>query len=236
MHCRVQVVRIYTFPLETRLAVTRLCCGFFVMKTVTKLEIQKRNKNRVNVHLDDEFAFGLALEHALTLKKGQVLTQADIDRLQHLDAEEKAYERALNLLSYRARSEYEIRTKLREKEIPDDTIVRVLDRLRERNYVNDLEFTQMWVRNRETFRPRGRRMLQMELRQKGIHNDIITQVLDELDELPGALEVAQKYTRKLKGLEPFAARQKLMGHLGRKGYGFDVIREVTDQVLNAEED
>ncbi len=205
------------------------------MKTVTLLEVQKRNKSRVNVYLDHEFAFGLALNHALTLKKGQVLTQADIDRLQHLDAEEKAYERALNFLSYRARSEHEIRVKLREKEVPDAIINHVLDRLRERNYVNDLEFAQMWVRNREEFRPRSRRVLQMELRQKGVDRDIITTVLENLDELSGALEVARKYERKLKGLEPFAARRKLMGHLGRRGYGFDVIREVTDQVVNAEE-
>ncbi len=205
------------------------------MKTVTLLEVQKRNKSRVNVYLDHEFAFGLALNHALTLKKGQVLTQADIDRLQHLDAEEKAYERALNFLSYRARSEHEIRVKLRDKEIPDAIITHVLDRLRERNYVNDLEFAQMWVRNREEFRPRSRRVLQMELRQKGVAQDIIATVLTDLDELSGALEVARKYERKLKGLESFAARRKLMGHLGRRGYGFDVIREVTDQVVNAED-
>ena len=68
--------------------------------TITKLEIQKRNKERVNVYLDEQFSFGVMLSVALELKKGQVLSDADIEQLKQQDNRHKAYQRALNYLSF----------------------------------------------------------------------------------------------------------------------------------------
>ena len=80
--------------------------------TITALIAQKRNKDRVNVYLDGEFAFGLAAIEAIRLRQGQVLSDEEIEHLKALDEIERAHERALNLLSYRPRSAQEIRPQI----------------------------------------------------------------------------------------------------------------------------
>ena len=79
------------------------------MKKITALQVQKRNPNRVNVHLDGEYAFGLARIVAAWLKVGQTLEEEKISELQADDARERAMQQAMLFLSYRARSEKEIR-------------------------------------------------------------------------------------------------------------------------------
>ncbi|MEL6525574.1 MAG: hypothetical protein AAFQ07_07675 [Chloroflexota bacterium] len=75
------------------------------MPKVTLLEQQKNNKERVNVYLDGEFAFGLNIMDAMTLKKGQELDAIQIAELRNKDAIVKATDAAANLLSYRPRRE-----------------------------------------------------------------------------------------------------------------------------------
>ena len=81
-------------------------------KKITALKLQKRNKDRVNVYLDDEFAFGLSRIVAAWLRTGQELTEEKIAELQAQDNVEVALQRALNFLSYRPRSEEEVRRNL----------------------------------------------------------------------------------------------------------------------------
>ncbi|MBI2331194.1 MAG: RecX family transcriptional regulator, partial [Chloroflexi bacterium] len=115
------------------------------MKKITALEVQKKNPNRVNVHLDGEFAFGLARITAAWLKVGDVLSDEKITALQTEDAREKALQQALLFLSYRARSEKEIRQNLKKHEYPEDAIEYAMTRLRENRLANDNEFAQAWV-------------------------------------------------------------------------------------------
>src|SRR5512140_2269438 len=98
--------------------------------TITALVAQKRNTDRVNVYLDGKFAFGLALSEAIRLKRGQVLSDADIKRLQAADDVEKAREKALSFLSIRPRSEWEVRQNLHKAGYEAATSDRVLERLR----------------------------------------------------------------------------------------------------------
>jgi regulatory protein len=94
----------------------------FLMKKITALTVQKKNPNRVNVHLDGEFAFGMALIVAAWLRVGQELSDEKIEQLQAEDARERALQQAMLFLSYRARSESEIRQNLRKHEIPEPVI------------------------------------------------------------------------------------------------------------------
>ena len=89
---------------------------------ITKLEIQKRNQERVNVFIDDEFAFGLSLIDAAKLRKGQQLSEIEIEALQNEDDIQKAVDRAIGYLSRRPRSVQEIQQYLRKKKIPEDII------------------------------------------------------------------------------------------------------------------
>jgi regulatory protein len=118
-------------------------------------------------------------------------------------------QQAMLFLSYRARSEKEIRQNLKKHEYPEDAIEYTLTRLRDNRLANDNEFAQAWVENRSTFRPRSRRALTMELRQKGLDEETVKQAVSNVDEEALAYETARKRAPRFKGLEWSEFRKKL---------------------------
>lgn len=202
------------------------------MPKVTRLERQKKNAERVNVYLDGEFAFGLNEMDAVRLRIGQELTPEDLAELQHRDAIEKAVERAVNLLSYRPRSTGEIRTKLAEKETPDAAIDAAIAKLTRMGYLDDRQFARFWVEDRLRNRPRGRRALQFELRQKGIADSLINELLDELlDESQAAYEAAETRVRRMRGATRQEFKQKVGAFLQRRGFGFDSANRAMQSLI-----
>ncbi len=194
--------------------------------TITRLEVQKRNKERVNVYLDDQFAFGLALLLAAPLRKGQRLTDDDIAELRRQDGVEKAYERTLNYLSFRPRSEREIRQYLRRKEVAQDVIEHIVERLGRVGLINDEAFAEAWVRSRQATQPRGARALRQELRQKGIETAVVESAVADVDEPEQALEVGRVRAARLAGLSAEEFRKKLGDFLLRRGFEYSVVRDV----------
>jgi regulatory protein len=201
------------------------------MRKITAIEPQK-NRNRVNIHLDGEFAFGLDRFVAAWLKTGQELSDEKIANLQAEDARERAYQQAMLFLSYRARSEKEIRQNLGKHEIPEDVIEQTLVKLREGGLANDNQFAQAWVENRNTFRPRSRRALTMELRQKGLADETVHSAVSGVDEDALAYEAACKRVNRLKSLEWSEFRKKLSEYLARRGFPYSVIAPVVSKVWN----
>jgi regulatory protein len=200
------------------------------MRKITAIQVQKRHPNRVNIHLDGEYAFGLARIVAAWLQVGQTLDEEKITKLQAEDARERAMQQALLYLSYRARSEKEIRQNLSKHEIPDIVIEETLERLRREGFANDKQFASAWVENRSTFRPRGRRALALELRQKGIDDATIEAALEEVDEEALAYEAGQKKARKLKVQEWSEFRKKTSEFLARRGFSYSVIAPIVQRL------
>lgn len=200
------------------------------MLTVTRLEPQKKNPGRMNVYLDGEFAFGISLAVAPWLKEGDQISQNKITALQTEDDLENAYQRALNFLSYRSRSEQEIRQNLHKAKVADEIIDAVLDKLRAGSFVNDNEFAREWVENRIKFRPRGKRALSSELYQKGISNQIIEETLQDLNEEQLAYDLARKKMAKHIHLERKAFQKKMYGYLSRRGFDYSLSKEVINNI------
>jgi regulatory protein len=201
------------------------------MPVITAIEVQKKNPSRVNIYIDDQFAFGLARIVAAWLKVGQQLTDEKIASLRAEDAHEQALQKSLHFLSYRARSVNEVRKNLQKHEIPDAVIEDTLVKLQSNGLIGDEEFAKAWVENRSTFRPRGRRALAVELRQKGLPDTIIQTTLDEtVDEEILALEAGRKYARKLEKLGQLEFRKKLSGFLARRGFSYEVTSPIIRQV------
>jgi len=200
-------------------------------RRISALTAQKKNPNRINVFLDGEFAFGLSRITAAWLRIGELLSEERIARLQEQDGLEVAYQRALELISYRPRAEKEIRQRLAEKGYSAEAVEAVLERLRTAGLVGDEQFARAWAENRAAFRPRGRRLVAAELRQKGVGQETIEQTLSELPaEDTLASESAKKYARRLEGLSWEDFRKKMAGHLGRKGFGYETVAEVTRRI------
>lgn len=198
---------------------------------ITALKIQKRNKNRVSVYLDGEYAFGLSQIVAGWLVTGQELSEEKIKELKAKDQIEIAMQKALNYLSYRPRSKQEIRQNLKIKhQLEEGIIDQIIERLERSGFVDDQNFAEMWIENRSEFRPRGSHALRLELRKKGIDELTISEALTDLDEDHLALKAARKQARKYKHLEWLDFRKKMTGFLARRGFNYGLIAEVTPKV------
>ena len=201
------------------------------MHKITAIEPQQKNPQRVNIYLDGEFAFGLARFTTGWLKVGQELSEEKVAALQVEDANEMAYQKALHFLSYRQRSSAEVRQNLTKRGTPESLVEETLNRLQRAGLVNDQEFARAWVENRNTFRPRSKSALRLELRRKGLSDEIVQPVLDEqVDEEALAFEAARKYARRLAGLEWPEFRQKLGGFLTRRGFSYTTLALVVSEV------
>jgi regulatory protein len=191
---------------------------------ITSLQIQKRNKDRVNVFLNGEYAVAVSLNAALGLKKGQSLSAAEVEAL-HQDGEtDLAFQKAVRYLGVRPRSGAEIVTYLKRKEYDEAIVEVVVRRLHEQHYLDDEAFAQFWVENRNRFRPRGAQALRYELRQKGVDRETIDATLLEQDEDGAAWAAAEGKFERWTGLEKFEFEQKLMNFLARRGFRYDVCR------------
>ena len=125
------------------------------MQRVTALTRQKRNPDRINVFLDETFAFGLAEIAAARLQIGQMLSPEEIAELKRQDSFEKAKQSAFKLISYRPRSVAEVARNLREKSYDEAVVSEVIARMQELQLLDDHAFALYWIEQRETFKPRS---------------------------------------------------------------------------------
>ena len=199
--------------------------------TITALEIQKRNKERVDVYLDGEYAFPLALIEAAKLSRGQVLSDDEIKALQAADAIAVAVDQSVRFLSYRPRSVEEIRRYLQQKKVDAVAIEAAIAQLEKLGYVDDLAFARFWVSNRDEFRPKGPLALRQELRQKGISNAIVDQVLADVDFTDAAERVARQLVKRLANADRRTFQTRMYEHLARRGFTSDTVQDVIALLL-----
>jgi regulatory protein len=193
------------------------------MATITAIEIQKRRPDRVNIDLDGDFAFSVTGMLATGLQVGQHLDPRQVAALQARDTDESAYQHALRFLGIRDRSEAELRTYLRRRKLPDDVLERTLARLREHQHADDARFASAWVENRSTFRPRGRRALTWELRQKGVSAEVVDTALADLDETALAYQAGIKKARQLVSAPWQDFRLRVSAYLARRGFEPSIV-------------
>lgn len=214
------------------------------MPEITTIEPQKKKPDRFNIFVNGKFRFGLDAETVVKsgLKIGQEVSEKEVEKLIFENETNKLVEKALRFLSFRPRSEQEIRDYLKKK-LPKraidttdavDAVDTVTQRLQRLGYLNDLEFTKWWVEQRQTHRPRGARLIRSELFQKGIAQEIIDRVLpeDEESEVERALQTAKKKLRSYKKLKPQEFKQKMGQYLARKGFDWDTIKETLDRLVD----
>ncbi len=198
---------------------------------ITAIEPQQKNPHRVNIYLDGAYAFSLANISAAWLRVGQELDEAKIASLKSADEHEVVYQKALHFISYRPRSAAEVMQNLLKRGILEDLAEETVKRLQGAGLVNDEAFARAWVENRNAFRPRGKSVLKMELRRKGLSDETIHAVMEEqVDEQTLAFEAARKYARRLAGLEWLQFRQKLGGFLARRGFSYTILAPVVSEV------
>lgn len=134
---------------------------------------------------------------------------------------------ALRYLSYRPRSEAELRQRLTGRGFPEEAIENTLCQLKGEGLLNDLAFARFWRDSRETFKPRSAFALRLELRGKGVEEGIIEEALKGLDEESCALRAARRRARLLAGLDRVTFQRRLGAFLRRRGFSYGIIRRIT---------
>ena len=198
---------------------------------ITSLTTQKKNKTRVNVYIDGEFALGLAGIEAARLRVGQWLEDAEIESLLAADERERSHQQALHFLSFRPRSAQEVRRNLAKKDFSPATIEASLERLERAGLVDDLAFARYWVEQREQFRPRSSKMLRYELIQKGIKQDIISAVLETVDDEKLAYQAGTAWARRNSALEQQDFKRKLSDYMLRRGFPYAIVQSSVQRLL-----
>lgn len=158
----------------------------------------------------------------------------DIRQAQSQDFE-GFYNKALKFLSYRPRSEKEVRDKLIKIKTPEILIEEIIKKLRDYKFLDDLEFAKMFARERSILKHKPVRVIKFELKQKGISEDLIEEVLtdskEEEKDLEKAKEIIQKKIIRYKGLDSYKIREKLSRFLVSRGFDYDTIKEAIDEAL-----
>jgi len=217
---------------------------------ITSVESQKKNPKRFNIFLDGEFAFGadedLVVNRRLVV--GKVINAEDLQKILFEAEVGKLMEKMYRWFALRQHSEKEVREKFRIKnyelrikdkeQISQLTIDSLVETLKKKGMVNDLEFAKAWTEARRKSKQKGIRAIKTELFQKGIDREIIEKALSVKGEGESEEELAKKaLERKLrswKSLEPQASRKKAYEYLMRKGFEYEIVKDVIENLLKKE--
>lgn len=154
-----------------------------------------------------------------------------------MDNFDKFYNKALYFLSFRPRSEKELRDYLKKNKVDDLTSEKIINSLKNNKFLNDEEFAKWFKQQRTLIKPKATTVIKMELKQKGITEEIISEIFkDETEsDLEKAKKLAEKRITRYLGLHDKRKVYEKMGrYLASKGFNYDVIKEVIDQVFSKE--
>jgi len=200
---------------------------------ITKLQATKRG-NRINVYIDKQFAITVSIrllsEEALF--QGKRLSKNEAEKIRKKAILDLCYDRVVDLLSRRPRSEYEIRTyivrKLKTKKDKNVLIDDLIESLKKKQLIDDKKFAKWWIRSRIAFKPRGSYLVTKELLVKGVDKDTIASALEDASfrksEFKLALRAGEKKVRQMKEITDIKNIRRFIAYLQRKGFSYDIAK------------
>ena len=213
--------------------------GIIKMMRITAITPQKKKSSRYNVFINDSYAFSLSAKviWEKRLQMNQIVTEQELTQLQHADAIQTATDLALNKIARRPHTIHELRNKLAD--FPAEIVKLVIDDLIDKNYLNDFQFAQRYVQNRLNLKPRSFRAIESELKRKGVNPEVVKKAFAEsedlVDELEIALRLAKKKLPSYLRFDLLTKKNRLYQFLSRKGFDYEIIRQVFNK-LNLKDD
>ncbi len=207
---------------------------------VTKVEYQKKDPNRVNLYIDEEFFCGISLNTLASenLYEGLEIDDTVIDRILEKDLRSRFFTRVVEYLSHSPKTEFQVSRYLKELKFKkkgtwfkedvnidwDKLFEEILSKLKKYKYIDDEGYARSFVGSRLRNKPRGKSVLISELISKGVSKEIAQRVCNEdieneLDILKNAFE--KKYRGKVFDIKD----QKMVSFLLRKGFSWDLIEQ-----------
>lgn len=197
---------------------------------ITKITTQKR-KGRFNIFINNQYAFAVSESTLIrfTLSKGQELSPAEIEQITQADEVAKAYQKTLNYLSYKLRTQKEINQFLNDFELSKSDREEIIDKLCELNLIDDLNYAKSYVRTQMRINKLGPQQISQKLKLQQIDPELITEALLEYPyelQLENGCHLAEKIARKYQKDAFFIRQNKIKVNLLKKGYSGDLINEI----------
>lgn len=207
------------------------------MSIITKIEAQKRNSDRVNIYVDDEYFMSVYTELVFThsLKKGMEIDKDSLNSILEAEMYLKAKEKALSILSKADQSEKIIYEKLM-KNFDEPVVEKVMEFLKKHKLIDDSSLAERIANDNINLSKFGRNKVRQNLYMKGIDSNIIESVVSDIDsdaEFENAMYLAEKRMKRLENESRDKAYRKLYQHLSYKGFGYDTIKKVMNRFFNS---
>lgn len=195
---------------------------------ITELKQGVRNPDRVNVYVDGKFSFSLDISQVVDfgIKVGLLISAEQLEEFKKASEFGKLYQRTLEWVLLRPRSEKECRDylykKIFEKKLDKNYIDRIIEKLKAKKYLDDFRFAEYYVENRFSKKGVSLKRLKMELMKKGVSKEIIEEVLagtnrnDREELLKIIVKKRSRYTDE----------DKFIQYLCRQGFQYDLVREL----------
>lgn len=210
------------------------------MNIITKIEVQKRNKDRSNIYIDDDYAFSLSNElvYKEGLKTNEKINIEEIKAIAKEDNYLKCKNTALRIVEKSYKSEKELKNKLILKGYENEEINKSIDFLKEYNFISDNNYTKMYVKDKSKLQ--GKKKIKYDLIKKGISENIIEEEISNIDkdeEREVAYKLAEKkyITIAKRENDKFKLSQKLYRYLLSKGYDYDIVSYAVKKVTSIDD-
>lgn len=200
-------------------------------KIITKIEPQKKNKERVNVYINEDFAFACSLEllYYHNLKKDMEVTIENLEEVVREDNYIKGKNIALKYIEKSMKTEHQVRAQLIKKEYNDEVIDKVIKFLESYDFLNDTRYVESYVKQK--IQSDGKNKIKFSLVRKGIDEELIKEVLSRID-TEDEVAVALKFAKKRLDILCKSERDKnkilnkISQSLLGKGFSYSIINEV----------
>lgn len=199
---------------------------------VTAVEESKNPKDKLLVYIDGKYSFSISREDFfyLNLYEDKELTWDDINYIKNTVIFRSAKNAAIKYISLKMRSSGEVYRKLKDEGYDDEVIIKAIEELESMGYVNDRIYAGKFINDRMKLNPKSQRMLRIELKNKGIDEDIINDALNEaeIDDMETARQLLIKKFGKY-DLKDEKIRRRAYTYLCNRGFGYNLA----DRIINS---
>lgn len=208
---------------------------------ITKIEIQKKNKKRYNLYIDDAFNMGIHEDVIvnLGLHVKQVLSESDYNDIVLKEVEAKAKQEALKYISYRLRSEFEVKEKLEALDYSEPIIHKIIAFLWEHGLLNDVYFTKAFIHDKINIAKHSLRRIKYDLKAKGIHEAMFNEIYlndfdlqeDYYNNLVKSIGKKHKSMLKKDKYNDYEIKQKVLQYFGQKGFEYSLLKDAYSEMI-----
>ncbi len=209
---------------------------------ITDIQVKKSNINKIRLFINDQYFIETNdnIIRELDLYIGKIVSKKVLVSIEQRNEVSKARNEAIRFLSYRPRSEWEVRRKLEEKKFPHDIIENIICWLKDKNLINDREFSLQWLRYQVNKKPSGKIKLKNELYKKRINRKIIDSVIDSFfkqdnDELELAYRLVEKKSNSLQSKNIKLEPKKIINLLKSQGFSPQIIQQIYEEKFESQD-